>query len=41
MQDKQTALHNAAARKHLQVLETLVKLGADVNALDKVSEYVL
>ena len=37
LQDRWTALHWAASRGHVQVVETLIRLGADVNALDKVS----
>jgi len=32
-----TALHCAADRGHVQVVETLIRVGAKVNALDKVS----
>jgi len=33
----ETALHCAAAYGHVQVVETLIRLGADVNVVDKVS----
>ena len=32
-----TALHEAAIKGHAQVVEILIRSGADVNALDKVS----
>ena len=37
LQDRMTALHHAAMRGQVQVVETLIRLGADVNAFDKVS----
>ena len=32
-----TALHDAAFGEQVQAIETLIRLGADVNALDQVS----
>jgi len=37
LQRGKTALHNATIFGHVQVVETLIRLGADVNVLDKVS----
>ena len=37
LQQGRTALHEAAIRGHTQVVETLIRSGADANALDKVS----
>ena len=37
LQSGRTALHHAAGWEQVQLIETLIKLGADVNALDKVS----
>ena len=37
LQLKRTALHVAAIRGDVQVVETLIRSGADVNALDMVS----
>jgi len=37
LQHRNTALHKATIRGHVQVVETLIRLGADVNVLDKVS----
>jgi len=37
LQDGSTALHKAAWRESTELVATLIKLGADVNALDKVS----
>jgi len=37
LQEKRTALHQAAINGHVQVVEALIKLGTDVNALDEVS----
>ena len=37
LQDGMTALHYAARKRRVQAIETLIRLGADVNALDKVS----
>jgi len=40
LQDGSTALHKAAWRGNTEVLEMLIKLGADVNACDDVSRYL-
>ena len=37
IQGRRTALHHAAIWKQIQAIETLIRLGADVNVLDKVS----
>jgi len=37
LQRGMTALHWAAIRGHVQVIETLIRSGADVSVLDKVS----
>ena len=37
LQGRRTALHHAAERGQVQAIETLIRLGADVNALDVVS----
>jgi len=37
LQEKKTCLHHAALRGHVEVVEILIRLGADVNALDNVS----
>ena len=37
LQLERTALHDAAWSGQVQAIETLIRLGADVNALDKVS----
>ena len=34
-----TPLYNASGLSNKQVLETLIKAGADVNIVDKVSDY--
>ena len=41
LQNGKTALIWACVRGHKEVAEMLVKAGADVNAVDKVSEIVL
>jgi len=38
---KETALHQAAKKDQVQVVETLHRLGADINASDNVSQWVL
>ena len=40
LQWRRTALHDAAMMGQVQAIETLIRLGADVNALDQVSWYV-
>jgi len=37
LQDRSTALHKAARWENTELVATLIRLGADVNALDKVS----
>ena len=37
LQSERTALHHATIMGQVQAIETLIRLGADVNALDKVS----
>ena len=37
LQEGSTALHDAVFWGQVQAIETLIRLGADVNALDKVS----
>ena len=37
LQEGRTALHTAAYMGKVQAIETLIRLGADVNALDEVS----
>ena len=37
LQRGSTALHLAALRGHVQAIGTLIRLGADMNALDEVS----
>ena len=37
LQFGKTALHHAARWGYVQAIEVLIRLGADVNALDKVS----
>ena len=37
LQRKGTALHEAAISGRVQAIETLIRLGADVNALDEVN----
>ena len=36
-----TLLHCAAMDGHLSIVEILIKSNADVNAVDKVSQYIL
>jgi len=40
LQWKETALHQAAKKGQVQVVETLHRLGADVNVFDNVSIYL-
>ena len=37
LQDKKTALHHCAAYGHASVVQRLIRAGADVNAVDRVS----
>ena len=37
LQVGRTALHHAARMGHVQAIGTLIRLGADINALDEVS----
>jgi len=39
-QKKQTALHLAAGYGHSSVVEELIKSHADINAVDKVSQFI-
>jgi ankyrin repeat protein len=41
LQDGHTALHYAAAKDHLEVIELLVKHGAAVDIRDKVLNFIL
>ena len=36
-QDQHTPLHDAAANGHVEVIEELIKSGADVNSVQKVT----
>ena len=38
--NKWTPLHLAASSGHIQVVETLIRLGADINVVQKVSLYI-
>ena len=37
LQEGRTALHDAAMMGHVEAIETLIRLGADVNTLNEVS----
>ena len=40
LQERRTALHSATDSGHIQIVKTLIRSGADINAVDDVSVLV-